>query len=35
MGSVELLICSASVVFYSAGSGVKCVVGVLEALWVS
>ena len=35
MGSVVLLICSVSVVLYSAGSGVKSVVVVLDALRVS
>ena len=30
-----LFICSVSVVLYSAGSGVKCVVAVLDALRVS
>ena len=35
VGSVVLLICSVSVVLYSAGSGVKSVVVVLDALRVS
>ena len=35
MGSVVLLICSVSVVLYSAGSGVKSVVVVLDAFRVS
>ena len=35
MGSVVLLICSVSVVLYSAGSGVKSVVVVLDTLRVS
>ena len=35
MGSMVSLICSVSVVLYTAGSGVKSVVVVLDALMVS
>ena len=35
MGNMVLLICSVSVVLYSAGSGVKSVVVVLDTLRVS